>query len=364
MLEVVRPEMAEILKNERNDMSAKEIIHLGSPCLAQFESAKRNMGEAEGSRFAHLLLGEGNSTEKTGRPEANEQMQQVEEELSRKAALVEKEKRALAELAKEKYRMEQELQAHQDQLAKTNQKLIEVQKLLEIHKDYGYGGSQNSQTNEEAEDEELVDYTDNQVDGDGQGSQQAGLDPDKITDQEEVPDAEQQNNKIPVPYPRRCHKLKDKELKKVENLAIDRAKAKDNMGKCTNGDSSFLSNDNVSLFQVASTIGINLGVAIDMVDHNIGLLKDLEQARIDLYSQQHRTPDLGCSTDADLSKIGDKILDELLVDLDEKETLDERVDIDGFQMAQGKKKKNKKQKNASPVIVSVKALLKNKKGKK
>ncbi|PNT74582.1 uncharacterized protein LOC112270165 [Brachypodium distachyon] len=111
-----------------------------------------------------------------------------------------------------------EVEDHKAQLATTSKKLLETQKLIEIHKDYGVGGSQNSQE----ESEKQVDYT---------TSQEKEMDEFDLEEVEEVPEVEDTNDKGVVPNPRRCGRLKGKEHKKVEDLAIERAQAKNNAGQ-------------------------------------------------------------------------------------------------------------------------------------
>lgn len=348
-------------KKQRKDLSIREVIQLGSPSLAQFESAKKNASNAVGSRFIPLVEDEEISSRDGGQLMQLDKIKQVEEELSRKAALVEREKRTLMELAQEKARMESELQLHQSQLEKTNKQLMEVQKLLDIHKEYGVEApnSQNSQEQDRKDvddDEELLDYTTSQ-----ELEYQKGNVENEASQEEG--NIEERNGKEEVPFPRRCGRLRAKELKRVEDMAIDRAAAKDNVGKGMTDDLSFLSCDDLTLQKIASSIGINLGVAIDMVDHNIGLLRDFEQARINLYTQQERVSDLDNSAEKFNIISGDKVLNELLLELDEENKQAEDLDLEGFQLVENKKK-TKKSKRQSPDLISVKALMKVRKGKR
>jgi hypothetical protein len=49
---------------------------------------------------------------------------------------------------------------------------------------------------------------------------------------------------------------------------------------------SFIHESNVSLIDIASVLGVNLGCAVDDIASNINLIRDLEMARINLFLKE------------------------------------------------------------------------------
>lgn len=86
--------------------------------------------------------------------------------------------------------------------------------------------------------------------------------------------------------PRRCDRLKDREDMKIADLAKERAEAKDNYGNDSIPD--FLDSSNISLLKMTSYIGIDLRCTLDMIDTNVGLMRRLEVARLDMYLSKEK----------------------------------------------------------------------------
>ena len=83
--------------------------------------------------------------------------------------------------------------------------------------------------------------------------------------------------------PRRCDRLKMKEDLRVEDLAKERAAAKDNYGN--SDDLDIFTCSNITLAAMASAVGIDLGCSMEMIDTNIDIMRNLEQARQDIMKQ-------------------------------------------------------------------------------
>lgn len=65
------------------------------------------------------------------------------------------------------------------------------------------------------------------------------------------------------------------EGQKIEERAVIRANVEN---LCTAGGNlipSYIESDNSNLMHLADVVGIDLGIAIDMADHNVELMKDL-----------------------------------------------------------------------------------------
>lgn len=84
---------------------------------------------------------------------------------------------------------------------------------------------------------------------------------------------------------RRCDRLKDKEDCNISELATKRAAEKDNYGE--HNFPTSLSAPPSYLQKVAGGVGVSLGKNIDVVEHNIKLIKDVEQTRIDLWVENN-----------------------------------------------------------------------------
>lgn len=71
--------------------------------------------------------------------------------------------------------------------------------------------------------------------------------------------------------PRRCDRLKSREYMRVEDLARERAAAKDNYFNASESEQK--TSENVFLMHITSLLGIELGCSIDMVEHNLDIIK-------------------------------------------------------------------------------------------
>ena len=78
---------------------------------------------------------------------------------------------------------------------------------------------------------------------------------------------------------RRSDRNLDKKDSKIEDLAKERAADKDNYGKSP----TVLTKDQISLFEMAEKVGVELGFTIDLVSQNLDLISNMEQARRDIY---------------------------------------------------------------------------------
>ena len=99
---------------------------------------------------------------------------------------------------------------------------------------------------------------------------------------------------------------------KIEELAKERAAAKDNYGN------SFESlHDNSSLLFMADKVGIDLGCTIDMIDHNLDIIRKMEQSRHDFYNQQMNKEEASkTDIDIELIEVGDVNIKDLCSDDD------------------------------------------------
>ena len=79
---------------------------------------------------------------------------------------------------------------------------------------------------------------------------------------------------------RRSDRNLDKKDARIEDLAKERATDKDNYGK-----SPTILDERISLFDMAKNVGVELGCTIDLVNQNLDLIANMEQARRDIYLQ-------------------------------------------------------------------------------
>lgn len=91
---------------------------------------------------------------------------------------------------------------------------------------------------------------------------------------------------------RRGERLKDRGDQRTEDIAKERAAIKDDYGK--KSLPTVLNSSSQDLLKIASGVGVNLGTQIDMVEHSINLIKNVEKTRVDLWlannSNQNKTP--------------------------------------------------------------------------
>lgn len=102
-----------------------------------------------------------------------------------------------------------------------------------------------------------------------------------------------QNGEMIESKGRRGERHKDRGDKKIEDIAKERASNKDDYGKVTLP--TVLNSSNQDLVHIASGVGVNLGLQIDMVEHSINLIKNVEKARVNLWlannsNNQDKTP--------------------------------------------------------------------------
>lgn len=115
---------------------------------------------------------------------------------------------------------------------------------------------------------------------------------------------------------RRCGMLAGKQDANIEELAKERVAAKDNYGN------SFESlHDNSSLLFMADKVGIDLGCTIQMIDHNLDIIRKMEQSRHDFYNQQMNKEEAS-KTDIDINLIdvGDVDIKDLCSDDDHSDS--------------------------------------------
>lgn len=143
---------------------------------------------------------------------------------------------------------------------------------------------------------------------------------------------------------RRSKRLRDREDRRPQEMAMERKEAQNAfVHKGQDCIPSIVNEPNVSLLSMASLIGVNLECAIESVDSNLNLIKDLENARINLFLKEKE----GESKHSCESKSGDMIpeipaLDDIFFSEDDDSELD-KID---FYMKQtrsslGKKKHHK-----------------------
>lgn len=122
---------------------------------------------------------------------------------------------------------------------------------------------------------------------------------------------------------RRSDRNLDKKGARIEDLAKERAADKDNYGK-----KDVLSPKRISLLDMSSRLGVDLGCSIEMVNHNIDLIDNMEQARRDIYLQSliNNKKDRETSS-PDPIDTGDAILEELCSDQDHSDT---EVEVDYY----------------------------------
>lgn len=140
---------------------------------------------------------------------------------------------------------------------------------------------------------------------------------------------------------RRSDRNLDKKDSKIEDLAKERAADKDNYGK-----NELLSAERISLFDMSSRVGIDLGCSIEMINQNIDLVASMEQARRDIYLQslniQKNIDEPSSSNQID---IGDAVLEELCSDQDHS---DVEMEMDYYDNLKKIFSSNKKVRGGSP----------------
>lgn len=90
--------------------------------------------------------------------------------------------------------------------------------------------------------------------------------------------------------PRKCPRLKEVDDKNITDKAKERSRVKDlKWDRGMNMEiPSVVNSSNISLGQISSVLGVNLGCSLETIDQNIELIKNLEQARINLFIEEQK----------------------------------------------------------------------------
>ena len=120
--------------------------------------------------------------------------------------------------------------------------------------------------------------------------------------------AKEDNDKDKDVPTRRSDRNLDKKDARIEDLAKERAADKDNYGK-----SSTISDERVYLFKMVKNVCVELGCTIDLVNQNLELISNMEQARRNLYLQNIKNQEEEERTKSSPSPIdiGDAVLEDL-----------------------------------------------------
>ena len=117
--------------------------------------------------------------------------------------------------------------------------------------------------------------------------------------------------------PRRCNRFKAKEDAKIEDLAKERAAAKDDYGN-SDDNLNVLNQSNITLSDMAHLVGIDLGCSLDMVETNLEIMRKLEKVRYDLMIQASKNNNETANEQSSPVRIdtGDAAIEELCLDGD------------------------------------------------
>lgn len=86
---------------------------------------------------------------------------------------------------------------------------------------------------------------------------------------------------------RRSKRLRDKEDRNLQEVAMERKEAQFAfINKGQDQVPTFVNDSNIDLVNMASLLGVSLGCALEDIDSNIHLLKNLESARINLFLKE------------------------------------------------------------------------------
>lgn len=152
-------------------------------------------------------------------------------------------------------------------------------------------------------------------------------------------------------------------------LANERAAEKDNYGE--NEIPNLLSSSHDHLHRIVVNVGGELGGNFDMIDHNINLIKSVEQVRVDLRVSTNNKTNSNSTSIQEVSPVietGEHSLEELIGDDDNSEQGEEEEDWDHLRKMFSRKKDRNK--NRSPrnfgrkSIVGIKRLEQSVKKKK
>lgn len=203
-------------------------------------------------------------------------VQAMEEERARNTAMRALEEKKLKDLKADKLKLESEVRTQQEVLQQLMQKMNqreETDREIAEMVDEDNLDIDAMQVGEDGAEKylKLIDYTDSQETVDSLGNKMRKAQERKVTAGSEI-DLEAAL--------RRCTRLKDGEHVRVEDMAKGRAAERDNYGN--DSDSS---NSNASLLKLCALVGINLGCSIDMVEHNLDIIKNMEQSRKDFFQQ-------------------------------------------------------------------------------
>ena len=284
-------------------------ISLGSMSLAQFEAfqkegAKKSNAESmmTNDKQGRSAQGEGGQTSEIG--DIMKKLGQMEEEFARQAAKLALEEKKRQEIEKARVELELEVKRQSELLQATMRQLAEQEEGEHITSQTRTGVDGDRENEKDAEDEELVDYTNSQESGESFREKIERVTSKAVMD---GTDKEQED------APRRCDRLKTKEDMRVEDLAKERAAAKDNYGN--SDDLDVFNSSNISLAAMASMVGIDLGCSIEMIETNLDIMRDLEQARVDIIKNnlKHHGGEMEPSSSVHIDT-GDAELEELCSD--------------------------------------------------
>lgn len=163
---------------------------------------------------------------------------------------------------------------------------------------------------------------------------------------------------------KRSKRLRDKEDRNLQEVAMERKEAQSAfINKGQDQVPTFVNDSNIDLVNMASLLGVSLGCALEDIDSNIHLLKNLESARINLFLKEQEG---SRSVDGE-RKSGDDMPDEqILSELYSSEENESDIDdLDG--LMKSLKISGSRQKAKRGILEMVKVtpkLGKNKIGKK
>ena len=120
---------------------------------------------------------------------------------------------------------------------------------------------------------------------------------------------------------RRNKRPKDKEDKKPYEMAIERKEAQNAfINKGQNQIPPFIHDSNLSLVHMASILGVNLGCAVDDVESNVHLIKELDLARINLFMKE------GQNSDCHFDDVSNREINPVILELNDSKNSGEEVD--------------------------------------
>ncbi|XBI13318.1 hypothetical protein VPH35_140065 [Triticum aestivum] len=300
-----------------NGIGNKEMISLGSLGLAQFGELKKKNEEIMRIRKEQSLEMEARKKVETSMEMIMKKVTDLEEDKARQKALRMKEEKKIMELEQDKKVLMELINKQQGVIDRCVDK-IETWEAREKEMEEITDADLRIMDTDRKEDDhnnynEAVDYNASQE------SVSFGTKVGVKTGEKETENSETEEEQL-----RRCGRLAGKQDAKIEELAKERAAAKDNYGKFQN-----LNCHDISLLDMADKIGIDLGCSINMIESNLDIIARMEQCRKEFYLQHI------CKTKEEEGQLGEpNLIDIGAVDLKEicsgDENSDAELEMDHF----------------------------------